>query len=110
MGDQTAKCFIKGEDGKFARATEWSKDEIMFAITLRTISKKAYELLRKKNVYPLPGLSTLRAKYADFQVTEGFLDSVSEILLKVKAKQLEGRNRVVGIQFDEAGPPECLGT
>ena len=62
MGDQTAKCFIKGEDGKFARATEWSKDEIMFAITLRTISKKAYELLRKKNVYPLPGLSTLRAK------------------------------------------------
>ena len=31
----------------------------------------------------------------------GFCQRVSDVLLKVKYKQLSARNRVVGLQFDE---------
>ena len=71
MGESAVKCFIDGKDGKFSKVREWTKDEIIFGITLRTISRKAYNFLRSRNVYPLPGESTLREKYADFQVKEG---------------------------------------
>ena len=71
MGEQTLKCFINGKEGEFGKAAVWSKDEIVFAITLRTISKKAYMLLRARKIYPLPGISTLQQAYADFQCNEG---------------------------------------
>ena len=71
MGKNAVKCFIDGKDGKFSKVREWSRDEIIFGITLRTISRKAYNFLRSKNIYPLPGETTLREKYADFQVKEG---------------------------------------
>ena len=67
---------IDGRGGKFSKVREWSRDEIIFGITLRTISRKAYNFLREKNVYPLPCESTLRKKYADFQLTEGKLYSI----------------------------------
>ena len=71
MGDTAAKCFIDGKDGEFAKVGKWTRDEIIFGITLRTISRKAYNFLRLKKIYPLPAESTLKAQYADFQLTEG---------------------------------------
>ena len=76
MGENAVKCFIDGRGGKFSKVREWSRDEIIFGITLRTISRKAYNFLREKDVYPLPCESTLRKKYADFQLQEGKLHSI----------------------------------
>ena len=53
------------------KQTVWSRDEIIFGITLRTISRKAYNFLRSKKVYPLPSETTLKEKYQDFQIREG---------------------------------------
>ena len=71
MGDTAVKCFIDGRDGEFAKVGKWTRDEIIFGITLRTISRKAYNFLRMKKIYPLPAESTLKEQYADFQLTEG---------------------------------------
>ena len=52
MGDTAAKCFIDGKDGEFAKVGKWTRDEIIFGITLRTISRKAYNFLRlKKSIH-----------------------------------------------------------
>ena len=71
MGETAVKCFIDGKDGEFAKVGKWTRDEIIFGITLRTISRKAYNFLRMKKIYPLPAESTLKEQYADFQLTEG---------------------------------------
>ena len=61
---------IDGKDGKFGNVRQWTRDEIIFGIKLRTISRKAYNFLRLRNVYPLPEESALRKQYADFQLTD----------------------------------------
>ena len=76
MGETTLKCFLNGKDGNFAKPRQWTHDEIVFAITLRTISKKAYNLIRDRKVYPLPCESTLKRSYADFQTDEGRAHSI----------------------------------
>ena len=77
MGETATKCFIKGKGGKFSKPRQWTKDEIILGVTLRTISKKVYNILRVRNIIPMPHPSTLRRYYADFQITEGKWHSVA---------------------------------
>ena len=90
-------CFLRG---KWQRVKNWEKDDINLALTLRLLSKKTYKLLRKRRLLPLPGLSTLNKYFKDFQIPPGYLDSVGE-LLKIKAKTMSARERVVCLNFDE---------
>ena len=90
------------KDGKkWQRVQNWSKEDIVLGIILRTISRKIYNLLRTKKIIPLPCETVLNEAYAHFQLEEGFLVDVYEILLKVKATQLEERDRVVCLRLVE---------
>ena len=97
FSDTMISCFLRG---KWNVVRNWSKEDIQLALTLRLLSKKTYQLLRKKKLLPLPGLSTLRKYFREFQIPEGYLDSVGH-LLKLKAKTLAPRDRIVCLNFDE---------
>ncbi|KAF0692122.1 Reverse transcriptase domain-containing protein, partial [Aphis craccivora] len=70
------------------------------AITLRSISPKAYRYLRNKKQYPLPGLSTLRRWASTFKVEPGILEGVLT-LMKANGTLLTSREKLTVICFDE---------
>ncbi len=82
------------------KVKKWEERDLKFAISLRCISKKAYMFIKKANVMPLPGLSTLRRNFADFKLRPGYLEAVDEIL-RLKASGMVDMDKVVVISFDE---------
>ena len=79
---------------------EWDDEDIELALTLRSIDKRFYNILRSKHLLPLPADSTLRKYFKHFQVAEGYLESVDP-LLKMKARDLSLEERLVTLSFDE---------
>ena len=75
-------CYSRGD---WERCKKWSETDIKLALTLRTISRKAYRWLRNKKILPLPGESTLRQYMSDFQVPPGtvkhFLDFYKDSMI-----------------------------
>ena len=54
----------------------WSSEDIVLGLTLRALSRRLYQLLRKKKLLPLPGLSTLRKQVQHFKCLPGVMDDV----------------------------------
>ena len=95
--------FTPGQIKKLVTQTkriQWSAEDIASAISLRSISPKAYKYLREKCQYPLPDLSTLRRWASTFSVDPGVLKDVS-LLMKKKAKILNETSRLTVLSFDE---------
>ncbi len=61
-------------DGK--KRSCWSSEDIVLGLTIRALSRKVYQLLRKRKLLPLPGLSTLRKHVKHFQCLPGILTDV----------------------------------
>ena len=61
-------CFLRGD---WKKVKNWSQEDVKFALSLRTMSRKAYRWIRKKKLIPLAGESTLRRYMKDFQVPPG---------------------------------------
>lgn len=78
----------------------WCKEDIAAAISLRSVSPKAYRYLRKGNKIPLPAMSTLRKWVADFNMNEGILDDVLDIM-KYKGESMSSMEKLAVICFDE---------
>jgi len=55
------------------KKTHWFSEDIAAAMSLRSVSPKAYVYLRKARNIPLPGMSTLRKWAATFDLSEGIL-------------------------------------
>lgn len=80
---------------------KWSKEDIAFAISLRSVSPKAYRYLRNKLNYPLPDLSTLRRWAISLNVDEGFLDDVLSVM-KTATKSFASKiENIVCLSYDE---------
>jgi len=62
------------------KKTHWSSEDIAAAMSLRSVSPKAYVYLRKARNIPLSGMSTLRRWAAAFDLTEGILKNVVDIM------------------------------
>ena len=58
-----------------------------------------FRFIRNTKLLPLPGISNLRRYFADFQVPEGYLFSVDN-LLRIRASKMRPLERVVVIEFD----------
>ena len=78
----------------------WKQEDFEFALTLRLLSRKSYNHLRKTKCLPLPSLSTLQRYFRDFQITEGLFDSVMAVL-KIHAQTLTPKEKIVNLAFDE---------
>lgn len=80
--------------------THWSSQDIAAAISLRSVSPKAYVYLRKARNIPLPGMSTLRRWAAAFDLTEGILKNVLQVM-KYKGQAMSEAERMTVLCFDE---------
>lgn len=80
--------------------TRWSEDAVGRAITLRSLSPKAYKYLREKYKFPLPSVTTLNRWAAKFNVEPGILNSVLS-LLGSKSEALREIERLSILSFDE---------
>lgn len=98
-----AKIFTPGQIKKLfhseGKNIHWSPNDIAAAISLRSVSPKAYRYLRSHN-YPLPALSTLRKWVSNFNVDEGIIHNVLK-LMKQKSTELSELDRLCVIAFDE---------
>jgi len=66
-------CFLRGS---WQRVKGWTEADVKFALSLRTISRKAYRFIRDKKLIPLPGESTLRKYMKNLQVPPGHKDTL----------------------------------
>uniref|UniRef100_A0A0C9PST5 T_0 protein n=1 Tax=Fopius arisanus TaxID=64838 RepID=A0A0C9PST5_9HYME len=83
------------------RTVKWSAEDISAAITLRSVSVRAYQYLKTKRNIPLPGQSTLRKWMANMKLEEGILESVLH-LMSNKAAEMEEHEKLVSLSFGEA--------
>lgn len=81
------------------KRTHWTSQDIATAISLRSVSPKAYRYL-KKNKYPLPALSTLREWALYLSVRQGILHDII-ILMKNKSRELNSSRCLTVLTFDE---------
>ena len=79
---------------------KWGPEDFEFALTLRLLSRKTYNHLRKSKKLPLPGYTTLKKYFQDFQINEGLFDSVMAVL-KIHARSLTPKERITCLAFDE---------
>lgn len=79
--------------------SSWSAEDIASAISLRSVSPKAYRYLKKIG-YPLPALSTLRRWALTLALDCGILTHVIK-LMKQKSTSLKQSERLCSLSFDE---------
>lgn len=84
-----SKCFTPGQIRCLLRGNKrvkWSSEDIANALALRSLSRKAYDYLRGRNI-PLPGRSTLQKWTRQYSCRPGIL---KEVLSLLKARALNG--------------------
>ena len=64
------------------KRVQWCEDDIIKGLMLHSLSKKTYQFIRRKNLYPLPSISTLRKWVSKFDCFPGILEDVITILRK----------------------------
>lgn len=82
------------------KKTKWCSEDIASAISLRSISPKAYRFVRNSMKIPLPAMSTLKNWARKFDVMPGILNDVLAIM-KHKAGSLTELERMTVLTFDE---------
>ena len=99
--DILSKCFTPGQIRCLLqdKRVKWSSEDIANALTLRALSKKTYNYLRKRN-FPLPARSTLQKWTRQFKCRRGILQEVLS-LMKAKATNFTELERICVLSFDE---------
>ena len=70
-----------GEITLFQKAFKWGDNDIVQALTIKLMSNRLYNWLRKEaKILPLPGRSTLTRHLQNFQIAEGYFWAVHEML------------------------------
>ena len=82
------------------RGNNWSTADVILALTIALLSKKAYNHLRNKNLLPLPSMSFIRKNFKNFIIKEGHFDHV-HTLMAVMATKMTDKQRICGLCFDE---------
>lgn len=96
------KLFSPGQIKKLMnpeKTIRWSPTDIASAISLRSVSPKAYRYLRSLQ-YPLPALSTLRKWASTIEIIPGILKSVIS-LMKKKSFDFSTDERLCVLSFDK---------
>ena len=84
--DKQLDCFIRGD---WKRVQGWTEEDVKFALTLRTLSRKAYRFIRRRKLIPLAGESTLRGYMRNFQVPPGKMHSMIFLLFSYSKMWLD---------------------
>ena len=79
----------------------WGIKDISQGLMLRTISRKAYEYLRKNKILPLPAVSTLRLWIKKFRCRPGLQTSILKIIKQKISSETDPQFAVASLSFDE---------
>ena len=79
----------------------WSEDNIVKGLLLCSLSKRAYLFIRRKKMFPLPAISTLRKWVANFECLPGVLNDVLSILKKQMYAETKDNYKLGVLLFDE---------
>ena len=58
--------------------SQWKSEDIVLGLTVRSLSHKNYQFLRKRKLLPLPGLTTLKRHIRSFTCSPGIQENVLE--------------------------------
>lgn len=83
-----------------SKRVRWSSEDIMSAISLRSLSPKAYKYLRDVQKIPLPSLTTLQNWISTFNIAPGILKDVFKIMAK-KGHDLSLHEKITVLTFDD---------
>ena len=102
IGTASKKLFTPGQIRRLIKQKRvcWSSDDIASAISLRSVSPKAYRYLRQTCKFPFPDLRTLRRWAHTFDISPGLLKNVA-LLMEKQAKNLTVLERLTVLSFDE---------
>ena len=90
-------CLIKGTQ----RPKKWAQKDIVDGLVLRSFSKRAYQFLRKKKLFPLPGLTTLRSWVNNFKCLPGVQNDILKVLQGKLSGELPEHYNLAVLSFDE---------
>lgn len=82
------------------KQVKWCSDDISSAMSLHSVSARAYRFIRKTMKVPLPSVSTLRNWAQKFDVTPGILNGVLRIM-KLKGESMTVLERLTVLSYDE---------
>ena len=87
---------------------KWSEDDIIQGLVLRSMSSKAYQYLRSKNLLPLPANSTLKNWVKSFRCQPGMQNDILKILSSKINSEGSELPKLASLAFDEMNIAECL--
>ncbi len=90
------------------RARKWTQQDIIDGLMLRAFSKRSYQYLRKKEIIPLPGLSTLRKWLKNFKCYPGIQSDVLHVLDSKLSGDLPSDYCQAILSFDEMAIENCM--
>ena len=64
--------------------SEWDEEDIELALTLRSLNKRFYNILRAKKLLPLPSLSVLKKHFKHFKVIGAVHNYISPIQIPIQ--------------------------
>ena len=85
--------------GKWSRLRNWSQTDVSRAITLKSLSRRAFLYAKDTLKIPMPCERGLRRYFQEFKIEDGHLDNVLE-LAAAKAKTLRPEQKAVKLNFD----------
>ncbi len=97
LSKQQINIFLTGK-----KKTHWKAEDIIIGLTLRSLSRKAYDFLRRKQILPLPSLTTLQRYVRSFACKPGLQKDViqgkTDVFTIFDSSQLH-RSEVSGIKL-----------
>jgi len=79
----------------------WSEEDIVGNLMLYSLSRKAYQFIRIKKLFPVPSVSTLRKWVQNFKCSPGLLTDVLVILQKQVTSETKENFKLAVLCFDE---------
>ncbi len=92
---------VKTIINKKTRPRQWSEDDIINGLMLRSFSNKSFNFIRRRKLLPLPAESTLRHWVKHFHCQPGYLHDVNKILHQFLCNENTGLSKLAVLSFDE---------
>jgi len=88
---------------KKIRPGKWSEEDVVTGLLIRSFSKKCFDFIREKKLFPLPGSSTLRNWVKNFKCQPGMMEEMKQVLKKFLEGEAESSSlaKLAMLSFDE---------
>lgn len=83
------------------KRVHWGEEDIIKGLILYATSKKAYRLIKRQKLIPLPSISSLKKWVTNFDCNPGVLYQVIAVLKRDIGQSANSKTRIATLSFDE---------